>query len=57
MPWAGPATITEPTTLPLPTIKTPFRSSPPATKPTPTALPAALSGGGWRAGVRDARGQ
>ena len=46
MPWAGPATITEPTTLPLPTIKTPFRSSPPATKPTPTALPAALSGGG-----------
>ena len=45
MPWAGPATITEPTTLPLPTIKAPFRSSPPATKPKPTALPAALSGG------------
>ena len=45
MPWAGPATVTEPTTLPLPTIKTPFRSAKPSNKLRSAALPAALSGG------------
>jgi aspartate aminotransferase len=45
MPWAGPATMTEPTTLPLPAIKAPFRTSAPATKPKPTVLPAALASG------------
>ena len=45
MPWAGPATITEPTTLPLPSIKTPHRPATPSTKARSAAPPAALSGG------------
>ena len=48
MPWAGPATLTEPTTLPLPAIKALARSAAPLAKPKP--LPAALSGSG--AGVQ-----
>jgi aspartate aminotransferase len=43
MPWAGPATITEPTTLPLPAIKAPTRFAAPSAKPRPAVLPTALS--------------
>jgi aspartate aminotransferase len=39
VPWAGPATVTEPTTLPLPKIK----SAAPSIKLTPPAVPAALA--------------
>jgi len=44
MPWAGPATLTEPTTLQLTAIRAPARSAAPTSKPRP--LPAALSGSG-----------
>ena len=45
MPWAGPATLTEPTTLPLPKIKSPVRSAAPSTSPSSRPLPAALTAG------------
>jgi len=52
MPWAGPATLTEPTTLPLPKLSPtapplsgPAPTGPAPTAPVPSALPAALAAG------------
>ncbi len=45
MPWAGPATLTEPTTLPLPKLSptAPPLSGPASSSPAPARLPAALA--------------